>query len=107
MKITSIESCVLTVPCAKQMALEFPHHKLVVAEIATDEGLKGLGYSLVFAGTGAESVLACASKHRSLPVQGLVDSMASELMEDATQADCTAGANVLMHTVLALAGVAS
>src|SRR3954464_4463573 len=57
MKITSIETCVLTVPCSKQMALEFPHHKLVVAEIATDEGLKGLGYSLVFAGTGAESVL--------------------------------------------------
>jgi L-alanine-DL-glutamate epimerase-like enolase superfamily enzyme len=57
MKITAIESCVLTVPCSKQMALEFPHHKLVVAEIMTDEGLKGLGYSLVFAGTGAESVL--------------------------------------------------
>ncbi|MGE5640938.1 MAG: hypothetical protein ACM30H_12670, partial [Clostridia bacterium] len=57
MKITAIETCVLTVPCSKQMALEFPHHKLVVAEIATDEGIKGLGYSLVFAGTGAESVL--------------------------------------------------
>src|SRR6185436_4072809 len=57
MKITSIDTCVLTVPCSKQMALEFPHHRLVVAEIATDEGLKGLGYSLVFAGTGAESVL--------------------------------------------------
>jgi L-alanine-DL-glutamate epimerase-like enolase superfamily enzyme len=57
MKITAVESCVLTVPCSKQMALEFPHHKLVVAEIQTDEGLKGLGYSLVFAGTGAESVL--------------------------------------------------
>jgi L-alanine-DL-glutamate epimerase-like enolase superfamily enzyme len=39
------------------MALEFPHHKLVVAEIATDEGLKGLGYSLVFNGGGAEAVL--------------------------------------------------
>jgi L-alanine-DL-glutamate epimerase-like enolase superfamily enzyme len=58
MKITSIESCVLTVPTSKQMALEFPHHKLVVAQIATDEGLRGLGYSLVFGGGGAESVLA-------------------------------------------------
>jgi len=28
-------------------------------------------------------------------------------LEDADQVDCTAGANVLMHTVLALAGVAS
>ena len=36
---------------------------------------------------GAESVLACASKHRSLPVQELVDSMASDLMADATQPD--------------------
>ena len=57
MKITSIESCVLTVPTSKQMALEFPHHKLVVAQIATDEGLRGLGYSLVFGGGGAEAVL--------------------------------------------------
>lgn len=40
------------------MALEFPHHRLVVAEIATDEGLQGLGYSLVFGGGGAEAVLA-------------------------------------------------
>src|SRR6187401_2269698 len=60
MKITSIESCVLTVPTSKQMALEFPHHKLVVAQITTDEGLQGLGYSLVFGGCGggASAVLA-------------------------------------------------
>ncbi len=57
MKITAIDSCVLTVPTSKQMALEFPHHKLVVAEIATDEGLRGLGYCMVFGGGGAESVL--------------------------------------------------
>ena len=57
MKITSIDACILTVPTSKQMALEFPHHKLVVAEIATDEGVRGLGYSLVFGGGGAESVL--------------------------------------------------
>ncbi|HEX5476640.1 MAG TPA: mandelate racemase/muconate lactonizing enzyme family protein [Burkholderiales bacterium] len=58
MKITSIRSCILTVPTPRPMALEFPHHKLVVAEIATDEGLQGLGYSLVFGGGGAEAVLA-------------------------------------------------
>jgi L-alanine-DL-glutamate epimerase-like enolase superfamily enzyme len=58
MKITSIDTCLLTVPCSKQMALEFPHHRLVVAEIATDEGITGLGYSLVFGGGGARSVLA-------------------------------------------------
>jgi len=58
MKITAIESCILTVPTSRQMALEFPHHKLVVAEIATDAGIRGLGYSLVFGGGGAEAVLA-------------------------------------------------
>jgi L-alanine-DL-glutamate epimerase-like enolase superfamily enzyme len=57
MKITAIESCVLTVPCPRPMSLEFPHHKLVVAQIATDQGLNGLGYCLVFGGGGAEAVL--------------------------------------------------
>src|SRR5882672_932384 len=56
MKITAIDTCVLTVPTPKPMALMYPHHKLVVAEIATDEGVKGLGYSLVFNGGGAETV---------------------------------------------------
>src|SRR5258706_2654703 len=57
MKITTLETCVLTVPTPHPMALEFPHHKLVVAEIMTDAGLRGLGYSLVFGGGGAEAVL--------------------------------------------------
>ena len=57
MKITAIDACVLTVPTSKQMALEFPFHKLVVAEIATDEGIRGLGYSLMFGGGGAESAV--------------------------------------------------
>jgi len=38
------------------MALNYAQQKLVVAEIATDEGVKGLGYSLVFGGGGAEAV---------------------------------------------------
>jgi len=58
MKITAIETCLLTVPTPKPMSLEFANHKLVVAEIATDDGLRGLGYSLVFGGGGAEAVLA-------------------------------------------------
>jgi len=58
MKITAIDSCILTVPAPRPMALDFPHHRLVVAEIATDAGLRGLGYSLVFGGGGAASVLA-------------------------------------------------
>ena len=56
MKITSIDTALLTVPTPKPMALQYPAHKLVIAQIATDEGLRGLGYSLVFNGGGAEAV---------------------------------------------------
>src|SRR5207253_2255262 len=54
MKITSIDTAVLTVPTPKPMALQYPHHKLVVATLATDEGIRGLGYSPAFNGRGAE-----------------------------------------------------
>ena len=56
MKITAIESFILTVPTPKPMALNYAQQKLVVAEISTDDGIKGLGYSLVFGGGGAEAV---------------------------------------------------
>ena len=56
MKVTAVDTCVLTVPTPKPMALQYPQHKLVVAQIATDEGIRGLGYSLVFGGGGAEAV---------------------------------------------------
>src|SRR5262249_38274243 len=58
MKITAIDSCVLTVPTPEPMARSYAHQKLVVADITTDEGPQGLGYSLVFGGGGAEAVLA-------------------------------------------------
>src|SRR5437588_8752644 len=58
MKITSIDTCLLSVPTPKPMALQYPEHNLVVAELLTDEGVRGLGYSLVFNGGGAEAVLA-------------------------------------------------
>jgi len=56
MKVTAVETAVLTVPTPRPMSLQYPHHKLVVAGIATDAGLRGLGYSLVFGGGGAEAV---------------------------------------------------
>ena len=56
MKITAIESFVLAVPTPKPMALNYSQQKLVVAQISTDEGIEGLGYSLVFGGGGAEAV---------------------------------------------------
>src|SRR5258708_35146152 len=56
MKIVAIDSFVLTVPTSEPMARNYAQQKLVVAEISTDEGVKGLGYSLVFGGGGAEAV---------------------------------------------------
>ena len=56
MKITAIESFVLTIPTPQPMARNYAHQKLVVADVSTDEGIRGLGYSLVFGGGGAESV---------------------------------------------------
>jgi len=56
MKITAVDSCVLTVPTPEPIALQFPQHKLVVAEISTDAGVSGLGYSLAFGGGGAEAI---------------------------------------------------
>jgi D-arabinonate dehydratase len=56
MKITSIDSYVLVIPTPQPMARNYAAQKLVVADISTDEGMKGLGYSLVFGGGGAEAV---------------------------------------------------
>jgi L-alanine-DL-glutamate epimerase-like enolase superfamily enzyme len=68
MKIVSIGSFVLAVPTPAPMALQYPLHKLVCAEIATDEGLTGLGYSLVFGGGGAEAVHAYLERLKPLLV---------------------------------------
>jgi len=56
MKITAIDSYILTIPTPQPMARNYACQKLVVADIATDEGITGLGYSLVFGGGGAEAV---------------------------------------------------
>ena len=56
MKITAINTCILTIPMRKWMKKQFAHHKLVVAEISTDEGVSGLGYTLGFGGGNVETV---------------------------------------------------
>src|SRR5215467_5730692 len=56
MKITGIDSFVLSVPTVKPVALEFTEHRLVAAVIHTDEGVDGLGYALAFGGGGAEAI---------------------------------------------------
>ena len=53
MKVTSIETAVLHVPCPRPMSLEFPDHRMVAAFIDTDVGVRGFGYTLAFGGGGA------------------------------------------------------
>jgi N-carbamoyl-L-amino-acid hydrolase len=76
---------------------------------AVENAAKALGYSnrRITSGAGHD---ACNLNTRIPAAMVFVpckDGVSHNELEDATQADCTAGANVLMHTVLALAGVAS
>jgi L-alanine-DL-glutamate epimerase-like enolase superfamily enzyme len=43
MKITAVDTAILRIPTRKPIALDFPHHSLVVAHVRTDEGVTGLG----------------------------------------------------------------
>jgi len=56
MKITAIESAILTLPCGRPMSVEFTDHRMVAAFIHTDDGVSGLGYTLAFGGGGAEAI---------------------------------------------------
>jgi L-alanine-DL-glutamate epimerase-like enolase superfamily enzyme len=55
-KIASVESFVLRIPTRKPISLDLPEHSLVVAEIRTDQGITGLGYSLAFGGGGDRAI---------------------------------------------------
>ena len=56
MKISAVDTAILRIPTRKPIALDFPHHSLVIAHVRTDEGLAGLGYTLAFGGGGVESI---------------------------------------------------
>jgi beta-ureidopropionase / N-carbamoyl-L-amino-acid hydrolase len=76
---------------------------------AVEKAAKALGYShrRITSGAGHD---ACNLNTRIPAAMVFVpckDGISHNELEDAKQADCAAGANVLMHTVLALAGVAS
>lgn len=58
MKVTAVDVATLRVPTPRPMSLAFPEHRIVVAHVRTDEGLTGLGYTLLFGGGGAEAVQA-------------------------------------------------
>jgi len=76
---------------------------------AVENATKALGYSnrRITSGAGHDACNLNTIMPAAMIFVPCKDGISHNELEDATQADCTAGANVLMHTVLALAGVAS
>jgi beta-ureidopropionase / N-carbamoyl-L-amino-acid hydrolase len=76
---------------------------------AVESAAKTLGYShrRITSGAGHDACNMATVVPAAMVFVPCKDGLSHNELEDATQADCTAGANVLMHTVLALAGVAS
>jgi len=76
---------------------------------AVESSAKMLGYShrRITSGAGHDACNLATVVPAAMVFVPCKDGVSHNELEDATQLDCTAGANVLMHTVLALAGVAS
>ena len=76
---------------------------------AVENATRSLGYSYrrITSGAGHDACNLANVVPAAMIFVPCKDGVSHNELEDATQADCTAGANALMHTVLALAGVAS
>src|ERR1700688_364239 len=76
---------------------------------AVENAASALGYSnrRITSGAGHDACNLNTIMPAAMVFVPCKDGISHNELEDATQADCAAGANVLMHTVLALAGVAS
>jgi N-carbamoyl-L-amino-acid hydrolase len=76
---------------------------------AVEHATKTIGYShrRITSGAGHDACNLANVVPAAMIFVPCKDGVSHNELEDATQADCTAGANVLMHTVLSLAGVAS
>ena len=76
---------------------------------AVESAAKMLGYShrRITSGAGHDACNLNSKIPAAMVFVPCKDGISHNELEDATQGDCAAGANVLLHTVLALAGVAS
>ena len=76
---------------------------------AVESATKALGYShrRITSGAGHDACNLANVVPAAMIFVPCKNGVSHNELEDATQADCAAGANALMHTVLALAGVAS
>ena len=76
---------------------------------AVENATRALGYShrRITSGAGHDACNLANVVPAAMIFVPCKDGVSHNELEDATQADCTAGANTLMHTVLAIAGVAT
>jgi N-carbamoyl-L-amino-acid hydrolase len=76
---------------------------------AVEQATAALGYSnrRITSGAGHDACNLNAVMPTAMIFVPCKDGLSHNELEDATQTDCAAGANVLLHTTLALAGVAS
>src|ERR1700757_1977007 len=86
-----------------------PTHFVPKLIAAVENAAKTLGYSSrrITSGAGHDACNLNTVMPAAMVFVPCKDGISHNELEDATQPDCAAGANVLMHTVLALAGVAS
>ena len=75
---------------------------------AVESAAKSLGYSnrRITSGAGHDACNLATVVPAAMIFVPCKDGISHNELEDATQADCGAGANVLLHTVLSLAGIA-
>ncbi|MDB5627948.1 MAG: N-carbamoyl-beta-alanine amidohydrolase [Tardiphaga sp.] len=76
---------------------------------AVETATRSLGYShrRITSGAGHDACNLNTKMPAAMIFVPCKDGVSHNELEDATQADCAAGANVLLHTVLSLAGVAA
>src|SRR5581483_4816916 len=58
MKIRSVDLSTLHVPTPPPRNTYYPHNAYVVVRVKTDEGIEGLGYTMLVGGNGASAVRA-------------------------------------------------
>lgn len=80
--------------------------KTVVGAVATAAETLGYASRRITSGAGHDACNLNAKVPTAMIFVPCKDGISHNELEDATQVDCAAGANVLLHTVLSLAGVA-
>ncbi len=78
----------------------------VIKAIETATEILGYSHRRVTSGAGHDACNMNGVMPAAMIFVPCKDGLSHNELEDATQPDCAAGANVLLHTVLSLAGVA-